>query len=89
MQITDAAKKMISEAIAEKGCNGIQLYTEKSCCGKSLQIALVVIAENEKTDSVNGISVLMDDETREWTENITIDVEGGQLRLVRASCCCS
>lgn len=90
MQITDAAKEMISGAITEKECNGIQLYTEKSCCGKTLQIALVVISENEKPDSVNGISVLMDDETREWTGNITIDAEGGQLKLIDASsCCCS
>lgn len=90
MQITDGAKKIISEAIAEKECNGIQLYTEKSCCGGTLQIALVVISEDEKADVVNGVSVLMDDETRQWTGNITIDEEGGQLKLIDASsCCCS
>lgn len=83
-------KKIISEAIAEKGCNGIQLYTEKSCCGRTLQIALVVISENEKADVVNGVSVLMDDETRQWTGSITIDEEGGQLKLIDvSSCCCS
>lgn len=55
-----------------------------------MQIALVVISEGEKADVVNGVSVLMDDETRQWTGNITIDEEGGQLKLIDASsCCCS
>lgn len=89
MQITDAAKKIISEALAAEQCDSLRLHTTRSCCGKSLNFELVKIGADEKADMINGLSVLMDDDTRQWTGTVTIDAEGEKLTLNDSASCCS
>ncbi len=89
MQITDAAKKIIIEALKAEQCDGLRLHTTRSCCGKSLNFELVKTGANEKPDMINGIPVLMDDDTRQWTGTVIIDAEEEKLTLNDSASCCS
>lgn len=42
---------------------------------------LVTITTEDQPEIINGLSVLMDEETRAWTGTVTIDVENGKLTL--------
>lgn len=89
MKITDEAKQLLNKALSEKEVNGIRLRTSRSCCGTSLKFELVTITDEDKPEDINGLSVLMDEETRAWTGTVTIDAEYGRLTLhdSAASCC--
>lgn len=89
MKITDEAKVLLSKALEEKDANGIRLRTSRSCCGTSLRFELVVVTDKDKPEDINGLSVLMDEETRAWTGTVTIDAADGKLTLYdsAASCC--
>lgn len=89
MKITDEAKVLIDEALTEKGDNAIRLHTSRSCCGTSLRFELVTLTDQDQPETINGLSVLMDEETREWTGTVTIGAAGGRLTLhdSAASCC--
>lgn len=89
MQITDAAKKIINDALEKEQCNGIRLHTTSSCCGKSLNFELVEIGIDEKAESINGLSVLMVDDTRMCTGTVTVDADGEKLTLINSESCCS
>ena len=89
MQITDAAKKILDEALAEQQCNALRLHTQSSCCGRSLQFELAVLGAEDKTEMINGLSVLMDDDTRKWTGTVTVDADGEKLTLINSESCCS
>lgn len=89
MTITDGAKEIINAALHQENADGIRLHTEKSCCGTSLQFELVTISTADYPETINGLSVLMDDETRAWTGTVTIDAQDGRLTLHdSASSCC-
>lgn len=89
MKITDGAKEIINAALQQENANSVRLHTEKSCCGTSLQFELVTITTEDHPETINGLSVLMDDETRTWTGTVTIDAENGKLTLHdSASSCC-
>lgn len=89
MQITDAAKKILGEALAEQQCNALRLHTQSSCCGRSLQFELAVLGAEGKAEMINGLSVLMDDDTRKWTGTVTVDADGEKLTLINSESCCS
>lgn len=89
MQITDTAKEVIIKALEEEKLNGLRLHTTRSCCGKSLQFELVDVGTEEHGEEINGITVFMDEATREWTGTVTIDAAGGELKLINTGSCCS
>lgn len=89
MKITDEANILINKALSKKGADAISLYTSRSCCGASLRFKLVTLTEQDNPEYINGVFVLMDDETRAWTSTVTIDAAEGRLTLhdSTASCC--
>lgn len=89
MEITNKAKALINGELSERGANAIRLRTSRSCCGTSLKFELVTVTDEDKPEDINGLSVLMDEETRAWTGTVTIDAEYGRLTLhdSAASCC--
>ena len=89
MKITDDAKKLIQETLDEEKADAIRLHTSISCCGKSLQFELVKLTGQEQPEIINGLSVLMNQETRAWTNTITLGERRGRLTLTdsAASCC--
>lgn len=89
MKITDKAKVLINKALSEEGTNAIRLHTSRSCCGTSLRFEPVTLTDQDQPEDINGLSVLMDEETRAWTDTVTIDAEYDGLTLhdSAASCC--
>jgi Fe-S cluster assembly iron-binding protein IscA len=89
MKITDGAKKFIQETLDEEKADAIRLRTSNSCCGRSLQFELVKLTGQEQPEMINGLSILMDQETRAWTNTITLGARGNRLTLTdsAASCC--
>lgn len=88
MEITNEAKKLLEEALAEQDADGIRFHTSRSCCGTSLQLETVKITAGDEPEDINGLSVLMDEETHAWTGTVTIDVENGRLSIHDTASCC-
>lgn len=88
MKITDAARELIKRELKEEGYEGIRLLTIHSCCGESLRLQPVRAEQETEAEEINGVRVWMDEETRGWTETVTIDVDGDQLTLRNAASCC-
>lgn len=90
MNITDNAKALLQAALQQENADGIRLRTKRSCCGTSLQFELVTIPQGEPAETINSLAVLMDEETRAWTQTIVADAQGGRLTLYdsAAACCC-
>lgn len=89
MKITDDAKKIFDEALADEKANAIRMSTSHSCCGASLSFEAVTLSNQDKPEDINGIAVIMDEETHKWTNGITIDVQGGHFTMSGGapSCC--
>lgn len=87
MKITDEARKLIEREMREEGCTGIRLLTVHSCCGESLRIR-PERAEETGAQEINGIRVWMDEETRGWTDAVTLDADDDQLTLHNKAACC-
>jgi hypothetical protein len=91
MKITDEAKLLIKEALVSHDCDCLQVTLERSCCGGTTSnFTPSKLTSDNNPDSINGISVLMDNRTRAMTETITIAEKDGELIIQddRPSCCC-
>lgn len=90
MKITDEAKAMLQELFASNDSNCLKAMLQKSCCGTSLAFNLAKLEEGDEYTSINGISVLMDDDAKKRAESVTITVENGELSIhdEASSCCC-
>lgn len=90
MKITDGAKSLIMQAFISNDCDCLQVTQQQSCCGTSLNFELIKLKADDKTVSINGISVMMDNQTQARTETVTLAVENGELTLQddSSSCCC-
>lgn len=89
MKITDEAKELLTEALVSNDCDCLQITLQQSCCGTSLNFELAKLNAYDKPVSINDISVLMDNEVKIRTENITLAVEGSELIIEgdTPSCC--
>jgi len=90
MKITDEAKKMLEEVFASNDCDCLKAMMQKSCCGTSLVLNLAKLEAGDEPTSINGISVLMEDEVKERAETVTITVENGELAIqdeASSGCC--
>lgn len=89
MKITQEAKLLIMEGLATNDCDCLQVTLQQSCCGTSVGFSMTKLTEDEEPVSVNGISVMMDNKSRERTETVTLAVENGKLIIQdSASSCC-
>lgn len=91
MKITQEAKFMLDEVFTSNDCNCLKASLQKSCCGTSLMLSMAKLSDQDKPASINGVSVLMDDEAKERAETVTITVENGELVIrdeaVTSGCC--
>ena len=90
MKITDEAKSLITEALVSNNCDCLQVTLQQSCCGTSLNFVLTKLQAGENPVSINGVSVMMDSQTQERAEKITLVDEDGELVIQddAPSCCC-
>ncbi len=83
MNITENAKLIISKVLEENNFDSVRIFTQNSCCGRSLAFDLVNSAdEDQAAEMIGGLSVFLDEETKSWTGNITIDGDGERLNLI-------
>lgn len=87
MNITDQASNMILEALKSNECTAIRLSLKNSCCGTSLSIDLIEAKDEETPVMINAVPVVMDAETAQWCEDITLDMDGDQLTILRQGGC--
>ena len=91
MKITDEAKKILEEVLESNNCDCLKATLQKSCCGTSLAFSLSKLEDGDEPTSINGISVLMEDEVEKRAQNVTITVENGELAIQdeqSSGCCC-
>lgn len=90
MKITQEAKTMIMKSLGSNDCDCLKVTLEKSCCGSSVNLSMVKLTGDEKSVSINGVSVMMNKESQERTETVTLAAEGGKLIIqdAAASSCC-
>ena len=90
MEITDEAKLIITEALDSNDCDCLLITQLESCCGTSLNFGLAKLNEDDKSVSINGISVMMDSQTQERAKEVTLTAEDGELVIDddAPSCCC-
>ncbi|MCK9340210.1 MAG: hypothetical protein M0P37_00460 [Synergistaceae bacterium] len=90
MKITNEAKTMLEGAFASNDCDCLKAVLQKSCCGTSLVFNLAKLEEGDEPTTINGISMLMEDDTMERAETVTITVENGELAIqdeASSGCC--
>ena len=90
MKITNEAKKMLEGIFASNDCNCLKAKLQKSYCGTSLVFNLAKLENGDEPISINGISVLMDDDVKKRAETVTIIVENGELAIqdqASSGCC--
>ncbi|MCK9192216.1 MAG: hypothetical protein M0P10_11830 [Sphaerochaetaceae bacterium] len=91
MKILDEAKTMLEELFKVNDCNCLTAKLQSSCCGSSLMFNLSTLEKDDSPISINGIDVLMDEETTKRAETVTLSVKDGQLSVkdeAASSCCC-
>lgn len=88
MKITDGAKTLIMEALASNSCDCLYITQEESCCGTSLNFQMTNLKAEDKAISINGVSVLMDNETQVKTEGVTLDAQDGELTIEDGASSC-
>ena len=72
MKITEEAKSLITEALVSNDCDCLQVTLQQSCCGTSLNFSLAKLNAGEKPVSINGVSVMMDNQTQARAETVTL-----------------
>ncbi|MDO4468171.1 MAG: hypothetical protein Q4C49_14410 [Bacillota bacterium] len=76
MQITDSAKSVIEELLAEENKNGVTFFTEGQGCQTRLVMDYIIVSDGPM---INGIYVDMSEETARMLENIILDARDGKL----------
>ncbi|MCX7749141.1 MAG: hypothetical protein N2645_19950 [Clostridia bacterium] len=89
MKISDEAKLLITDALASNNCDCLQVVLKKSCCGTSLNFVPIKLKAGDSAVSIDGISVMMDDQVKARVEKVTLAVEDGELIIQddAPSCC--
>ena len=90
MKITDEARKIIEDSLVSNECDCLQVSLVQSCCGTSLNFELTKSQAGDKPVTINGISVMIDEQAQARAEKITLDAENGELTIQddTPSCCC-
>ncbi len=73
LEITDVARDKIKEVLSENSGKYLRIAIEAGWGGRRLGLALDELKENEETNQVNGIDLLISDEAKLYTDGNTID----------------
>lgn len=89
MNISDEAKTILLKSLASNDNDCLKARLQKSCCGTSLYFTLTKLHEGDDPITINGISVLMDDQAKERAETVTLAAKDGRLVIEdeQSSCC--
>lgn len=90
LKISDEAKSILTEMLAENDCDCLFVSLQPSCCGTSLDFSLTKKEAKDQPIIINGISVLIDEASKARTENVMLSTENGELVILgdtARSCC--
>ncbi|MGC5328652.1 adhesin [Brevibacillus sp. SYSU BS000544] len=77
MNITDIAKTYIEKAMKENGNSTLRvIFTGPGCCGPNWNINLEEAQEGDKIETLNGLTVAIDQRVVDAVQGITLDFEG-------------
>lgn len=88
LQVTNEAKKMLNQSMKNHNCDCLRVFTQPGCCGVSLKFALDQKKSDELSTSINGVPVIMNQETEQQTDSLTINVVDGGLVIDGGGCGC-
>jgi len=89
MIISNEAKTILMKSLASNENDCLKARLQKSCCGTSLYFSLAKLNDGDDPITINGIPVLMDSQTQERAESVTLAVKDGKLVIEdEASSCC-
>lgn len=87
MKITNEAKIVIDEALKEQNFNSIKLSIKETETGYGLAMELVNKAEGDRCVDINGVNVVMDEETEMALITTIFDAQNGELVLASEGGC--
>lgn len=90
MKITDSAKVYIQSIMKENRGKILRISQESSgCCGPNINLALDDAESNDHIQTINGIQIVMEPNAAPVLENITLDLNDGNLVIQNdgLSCC--
>ncbi|WLR49803.1 adhesin [Bacillus tianshenii] len=91
MNITNAAKELLIEAMEQNEASNIRFYhTGTACCGPQVGLSLDEAEDNDQLQEVNGITVAIEDGVEEMITNATLDRQGESLTITglpETDCC--
>lgn len=83
-------KQRLLNELKSNGFDCLNASLQKTCCGTSIVFSMTNLEANQKPITINGVSVLMDDETQIRAESLTLLVESGELNMhdeIGSDCC--
>ncbi len=91
MKVTANAKQKLDTIFQENGVDCLKGSLQESCCGSSVVFFAAKAGANDHPIQIDGVNILMDEETKQRAETITLDVAEGELVFhdtEAASGCC-
>jgi len=79
MKITDEAKEIVMQGLTANECDCLQAILKQSGCGTKVSFSLSNLKGDDKVEIVNGIPIIMDDDTLKRVEQLTLYSENGEL----------
>lgn len=89
MEITNEAQIMINDLLKSNDVDTLKATLQKSCCGSSLAFNMVRKKDTDETVIINGVQVLMDEETTQRAKTITLTIKDNELLLKDSAKTCS
>ncbi|MFJ6414334.1 adhesin [Terribacillus saccharophilus] len=82
MKITDEARRILEEAMAQENSENIRFYfAGQGCCGPQMGISMDKPEPTDTLEIVNEIQVAMDGRVAEMAKDIVLDKQNGGLVL--------
>lgn len=75
MRITDECKPIFLQVMKENESDAIKITLTDHESGKALDMQCVKVSEGDKTKDINGIKVIMDEETDKMLEHYIFDAD--------------
>ncbi len=91
MKITESAQNELNRILKDNEAQGLQVVTQEGCCGGKHPVFQMVNFDTcDAPETIDGISVLMDDEVKAMLEDTIIDFGDDGLVVFdhsKAGCC--
>ena len=81
LTITDAAANVLKPMLEENHADGLMATLHQTCCSAAPVFQMVRYEEGDKPVEINGIKVLMDEDTAKYCDDAFVDLQNGELMV--------